>query len=63
MLHYNCIMYNKSEAIHLLENSVLEDIGHLKTSIVSDLSLFKIFSNFLCLSYIKCLIVWTSINL
>ena len=26
---YSCIMYNKSEAIHLLENSVLEDIGHL----------------------------------
>ena len=29
---YRCIMYNinKSEAINLLENSVLEDRGHIK---------------------------------
>ena len=37
---YHCIMYdiNKSEAVHLLENSVLEDREYLL-----NLSLFKIF--------------------
>ena len=45
---YRCIMYNinKSEAIHLLENSVLKDRGHLQKSIFVNLSLFKTFFNF-----------------
>ena len=40
---YRCIMYNitKSEAINLLENSMLEDRGYDKKSIVLISSLFK----------------------
>ena len=57
-----CIMYSisKSEAIHLLENVLLEDLGTYKKNIIS---LLFFFFYFFCLVYIKWLIVWTSVSL
>ena len=54
-----CIIYNisKSEAIILLENSVLGDRGYLLENIVLKLSLFKTFFYFFCLLCIKWLIL------
>ena len=53
---------NKSEAIHLLENSALQNRGYLYKKIALDLNLFKtFFQNFCCSStrssYIKLLIL------
>ena len=55
---YCCFLHNisKSEAINLLENSILEDHGYIKKNIVLIFSLFKMVN-------IKWLILWTSISL
>ena len=53
---YRCIMYNinRSEAINLLENCVLEDRGHIKKNIVLIFSLLKtVLFYFFVLVYIK----------
>ena len=62
---YRCIIHHisKSDAINLLENSVLENCGYISNNNYLTFSLFKIASFLLfVLVCIKWLIVWTSIS-
>ena len=68
-VHYRCIIHNisKSEAINLLENSVLENCGYIYIyiyiyNIVLNFSLLKTVFLLFLFSIYK-LIVWTSVSL